>query len=509
LSWGVDGFVNTSYNANGTPVRISEKLDCVGANGLYYEDTLIGALSGDFVAKFKYTPHYTTAPPNNVNIFSISQVSGTNDDIVIFNSPSGNNIRITANGLSAVTFDTWEPTAEQEYTFEIICISNQIFVYIDNLQIGTAKTISPSQGAASNRVWLGAYTGVYNIADGAFDNFILYSTASQTPTYTVPESKYSETSVILPEMEHTGDGTIKLFNSLSTIENGTPRILLEIGRSGNKLYWNGSAWVVSDETYAQATGLTVFNTNCSTLPVNGEKYGQFTIIFPDSNTVNSISELTANLNVDIGYLTTNPTISPYTGFRTDGLEDWVETVTKTGDDNIKRMIKLNSDYYYLLDGEWTIGSLLYVNSMTISEILAEKESLLTEGYGKTFIPITFLHSDDGTTTPYLDTDIITYNFSGNSPSLLEFIIWGYVRNIAQPKPGQPIKVKSKSYIGDKTIINDEEYEYTTLANGYFEITLIVEENNLPNYLEWNIAGELYRTQFPTEEITAFGELTHV
>jgi hypothetical protein len=218
------------------------------------------------------------------------------------------------------------------------------------------------------------------------------------------------------------------------------------------------------------------------------------------------------MNIDIGYPTDNPYFYPNSGFRTDGLENWIETLeTLEGTDALKRLIKLNSDYYYLDDNdEWvTTDTIDYTKAMTVSEILAQKESLLTEGAGKTFIPITFLHSGDGTTTPYLNTDTITYNFSGNSPSLLEFIIWGYIRNIAQAKPGLPIKVKSKSYIGSKTIISDEEYEYTTLTDGYFEIILIVEENNLPLYLEWEMVGKLYKTQFPTEEITPFGDLIHL
>lgn len=492
LNWGTTGFSSLAYTANGTPVLSSGKLDCVGVNGLYYSDALIGALSGDFVAKFKYTPHYSTSPATNVNIITFSPVAGSTDRIALFNSPSGNNIRITANGLSAVTFDTWEPTAEQEYTFELICIANQISLYIDNVQLGTSKTITPGQGTSAVRVWFGAYTDLYNIANAAFDEFILYSTAAQTSTYTIPVATYLETSVILPEMQHTGDGTIKLFNSFSTTETGTPRYTLQIGQSGNYLYWNGSTWTVSDGTYEQANDSSVFNTNCGSLPVNGEEYGQFKIIFPDSNTISSVSELTANMNVDIGYLTTNPTIETVSSFRSDELVNYLETSTKTGSDEIKAVLKKNGVSYYHNGISWVTSDNTYTQSNTATEILTYISTFTTIGVN---IKIKwFLHSADGTTTPYLDNIYIEYDFSGELPTLTTITYYGYLRSITQYLTNESIKVRAAWTIGDSTIITDEWETIETNSIGYWEYDLVVEDVD-PVYIEWWIQDTIYRTNF--------------
>jgi hypothetical protein len=329
---------------------------------------------------------------------------------------------------------------------------------------------------------------------------------------------YVETSVILPEMEHIGDGTIKLFNSLTSTYAGSPRILLEIGRSGDKLYWDGDSWETSDETYDQATDPVTFNTNCPTLDVDGEKYGQFTIVFPDSNTLSSYDTLTANMNVDIGYSTDNPYIYPNSGFRTDGLENWVETLdTLQGDDTIKRLIKLNTDYYYLDDDdEWTTTDTIdYTKAMTVTEILAQKESLLTEGYGKTFVPITFLHSGDGTTTPYLNTDVITYNFSGDDPTLRTIIFYGNIRDLVQgietasEIPPIKLKVRCNWIKGGKVITASRLYEKTLGADGAFDISMIFEVGYLPTNLEIRILDKVYKTDFVDQDFITPGDLTIV
>lgn len=511
-NFAADG-VSLLHTVNGSPSLSSGKLLCdytvnSGQNGIYYSDVAIGNLSGNWVAKFKYTPGYSTTPPENINIFSITpNIPSATNRIAIFNSPSGNNIRITANGLSAVTFDTWEPIADQEYVFEIFCVSNQISIYIDGVQLGTAKTINPAQGTDAVRVYLGASPAIYNKASAKYDEFIFYSTTSQTTSYTIPNATYLENNIILPEMEHTGDGTIKLFNSLTLVYTGSPRILLEIGRSGNKLYWNGLAWVTSNETYAQANSLTDFNNNCSTLPVNGEKYGQFTLVFPDTNIKNSVDTLTANLNADIGYITTNPTIRPTAGQKMDGLINWVETVTKTGTDDIKRLIKLNNDIYYLNNGVWTVTLTEDYNlAMSISEILAEKDSLLTEGFGKVFLPISFLRSGDGTSTPILSNDTITYDFSGEDYTLTENIVYSNNLLINGNAKIEYLTVRPINNIyGDKTTIRKLATPVTIQSNGYWEAKLYIEDEE-PDYLLWSFDGYKVKTNF-VAGIVKFSDLT--
>jgi hypothetical protein len=403
----------------------------------------------------------------------------------------------------------WTPNAASIYNFAVNWTNSHAYFFI-NGQLQDSDTGSLSMSAPSLfRLGGGASTAfkIYDIA--------VFSTLQHSSNYSPDwsdfyEKAYLKSVCVFPEMEHIGDGSIKLFNSLSITYTGEIGILLEIGRSGNKLYWTGSEWGISSDSYTEYTNLSDFNSHCDTLPVVGEKYGQFTIVFFDSNTQGSVSELTANLNVDIGYSTDNPYFYPNSGFKTDGLMNWVETLdTLEGNDAVKRLIKLNSDYYYF-DGEWiTTDTIDYTKAMTVSEILAQKESLLTEGNGKTFLPITFLHSGDGTITPYLDTDVITYNFSGIAPTIKEIFIYGNLRDTLEGIDDDIIYYRETWTHGLKTIIVEEYEEYTVLTDGYIEISLRYEEGYKPSYIEMKIKNKYIKFNFPSDELLESGDYIEI
>lgn len=495
-NWGADGFASLVAGINGSPSLSANKLLCdyavnSGQNGIYYEDSLIGSLSGNWVAKFKYTPNYTTTPPENINIFSLSPASGTTDDLEIFNSPSGNNIRISANGLAAVTYATWTPTAGQEYVFEIICISNQVSIYIDGVQLGTAKTITPGQGTGAVRAWLGAYAGGYNVASGSFDDFILYSTAPQDAGYTFPSTIYAATNVILPEMEHIGDGSILSFSSLVTVEANNPRYTLQIGQSGNYLYWDGAAWSISNNTYAQANDLATFNANAASLPVAGEKFGQFQILFTDQNPQGSVSTLTANMVVNIGYPTDNPWIEPLQSISAiEALEGFAETVIKVGLDGAKYALYKNSQLYYHDGLDWVVSDGTYAQSNTVAEITTNQTSFTTTKIDFNFRA--FLHSDDGSTYPQLDSIDVTYDFAQIVTPLVMCLIYGYSLNPDNTPNTDAIVVQlnigANETLGNNQLSTKSIY-ITPRSDGYFEKELANNTDmETGSYYKWTYQG---------------------
>lgn len=476
-SWSEDGFLNDNYNANGTPTLSGGKAICIGANGLYYEDSLIGLLSGDWVAKFKYTPDNVT-PGSNANIFTISRSSGTTDQIMIFHSPAGNSLRITANGLAANTFGVWIPVAGQEYVFEIFCVSNQVTLFIDGVQLGAAKTINPAQGILSNRVWLGAYSTVYNLGDGSFDDFILYSSASQDENYTFPETVYLTSVVTLPEMEHVGDGSILSFDQFSTSESGTPRYTLQIGRSGIYLYNNTFEWVASDNTYSQANSESTFNSNVGTLDVEGEKYGQFRIIFPSTNTLSYVDILTATMTVNTGYLTTNPSIKPITTIRVEDLISLKTSPVDVGNNYKRFVVELDGVDKWVDNGVWKNSS-GFSESNTIEEINSYALSLIDE-YGYIRFGM-YLHSDDGSVTPVATYVTVEFDFAGEAPDAINYCkVWGYLTDVEGNGTGEISIYLNKPFTTYKTNRQIYREKITIEAdpdkNYYWEATLIENEN---------------------------------
>ena len=283
-NFGADGFVDLTGNTVGSPTIDTNRLACLGYanNSVYYSDTLIGNLSGDFVIKFKYTPNYTTAPAQNTQIIELSTGSGATDRVTIFNSPSGNNLRITATGLSAQTFGAWSPVSGTVYTFEVHCVSNSVTLFVDDVQIGGAKVISPSQGTSAVRLYVGAGT-LYSVANGYWEDVILYSTASQTSSYTVPESAFLESKVECPQFSYTELGNIQGFTNFATTENNTPRYVI------NDLYYSGG-WVSSNGTYAQASSASDILTNIATLPASDTV--DIDVIFGDGSSQMDVDDLT-------------------------------------------------------------------------------------------------------------------------------------------------------------------------------------------------------------------------
>jgi len=508
LSFAADGFGSLSANISGGAAVSGGKLVCDGAGvGVYYSSSLIGDLSGNLVLKFKYTPTYSTAPPTNVNIVTFAPVSGTSNRILIFHSPAGNSVRITANGLSAVVFDTWEPVAETEYTFEVIINSNSVTLFIDGVQLGGSKTISPGQGTDAVCLYVGSFPGTYNESAGSFDNVILYSAASQSASYIVPEAAYLETNVVLPELQHVGDGAILSFEEFVTVESGTPRYTLQIGRSGNYLYWNGAVWAVSDGTYAQSNSASIFNSNVSTLPVSGEIYGQFKIHFETSNTQSFVDTLTATLIENTGYLTTNPS-AVSDSFRTDTINSFESVETKAGLDEIKYVFLKDGVQYWHNGVDWVVSNSTYAESNTLTEVQNNIPAFLDSADGGKNIKVeVFFHSDDGSTTPSLESLTIDYSFAGEPPSTTLVTIWGYLRDLFSYAEDETIQVRPAWTIGDKIVLKGDYKSIVSLTSGYFEINCYIEENHPPEFLFWKIGTKTYKTNFLNQSSVKIGELT--
>lgn len=506
-NWAADGFIDTSAVLNGAPVLSSGKLLCTGSNGLYYTDPLIGNLSGNFVVKFKYTPNYNTGPSTNVNLFTLTPVSGLTNAVCIFNSPAGNNIRITCNGLSANSFDVWTPTLGQEYIFEIICINNQISVYIDGVQIGGTKTITPGMANNSVRAWVGACATIYNNANGEFDDFIIYSTSIQDENYTIPETIYSAASAVLPELEYTGVGTLLSFDTFSTTETGFPRYILQIDRSGDYVYWNGAAWVVSSETYAQGTSQTDFNNNCLLINVNGKIYGQFKILFGDSNNQSSVSVLEAILTSQI-YPVTNPYIEPTIGIIMEELIVFSSLFISAGLDDIRYVLKKDNAYYYYNGTTWAIsdGSYSLATTNTLTEIQENVETFTTVGI--VFKPRAFIHSETGQTTPKLDYINGQYDFFASAENIETCTVWGYNLNDGGSADASPFTIQlSQDAVKYKTstiLRNDIITVTPDPLTGYWDIQLIETENMGPGaFYNFIFGDKIYSKKIPNEASKKF------
>lgn len=468
LSFTADTFIDKTATLNGTPTLVGGKLVCNGTQGVLYKDDLIGALSGDWVSKFKYAPNYDTAPATNVNLFAVSQASGGVDDIIIFNSPSGGNIRITANGLSAEVFGTWSPTLGQEYTFEVFCISNVVTIWIDGVQLGTGKTITPGQGTESNFVHLGAYSTTYNTANGSFDDFIVYSTASQSTSYSVPEAAYIQSNALLPQFVYAGSGNLDSFDSFTTEEENTPLYIL------NDLYFNGTLWISSDGTPSQANTTIEVNNNIALLPPSDTIIVQ--IVFTNSDVKQSISNLILGYSGQT-YPINNPSIEYDADVYADALESINEVSVKPGQDQVKAIIKVDNSWrwYNTVSGEWEDSNETYEQVNTIAEINSMAVGAFSQRH-RLRIRF-FLHSDDGTTTPTLSQITIVYSFAPSTEDSLDIcsVHW-YSRNpdgsVCDCLFRAQLSQKTVKYKNQTLVCNKDVIDTPDVNDGYTELQLV-------------------------------------
>lgn len=466
--------------------------------------------------KFKWTPKFSGAPATEKIIYWNGNIASYNGAILLLLVSTSLYFYIynSAGGTVLNKSVSFTPVADTQYeivmTWDFTGADDSNF-FIDGVLKDGGNIVSTRGTTTTNR--LGNDGTGTKLANHEYDDLVIYDsviyTANYTPGYTLPYP-YKTTCVILPEMEHIGDGNIKLFNSFTTTEAGAPRYIVQIGRSGDYLYWTGSAWAVSNETYAQANDAATFNTNCGSLPVDGEDYGQFAIIFPDSNTLSSVDELTANMNVDTGYLTTNPTILINTTFRHEDLDGFEETSNKTGSDEIKYILKKGTSWYWWTGSAWAVSDGTYAQSNTAAEIYANRATFTTE-IVVTQIKI-FLHSADGSTTPEITNLEVQYNFAGETPDTINTcIVWG----VASTMTGAPLtdtitvslNKESVQYKTD-TVIRSETITITPdSVTGYWEVELVETENmeTAARYI-FDFGGDRYERQVPNEDDKKFWEL---
>lgn len=514
--------------AVGGAVVVGSKLDLKGGTLKYVNyDAVLNADSQQSGAiKLKYTPNYSGTPSAR-SIFGISkayndpanrlQLSHILGQLQIVITDSVNTSIVIAN------LGAWSPTAGVTYEIELNWNIQPGFgvtkLYVDGTQFGATQTGTGVRDANIDWFSVGTdYGGTIN-PDCEIEDFIVFSsprhTSNYTPGYTLEEAKYLASSVVLPEMVYTGVGTLISFDAFLTTQGVTPKYTLQIARSGNYLYWDGAAWITSDNTYSQANSFATFAANVATLPVEGQIYGQFKILFDNSDNQSYVSSLTASLTAQI-YPVDNPKVDINTPLYNEGILSFITTLIVTGTDDIRWILSKGNTYYYWNGTAWVYSNGTYNQSTTSADVTANISTFnSTEENILTSISF-FLHSNDGSTTPENQKLFLLYNFFGgevDTPNQCE--VFGYIfDDDSLPVEGVTITIttlrttgvydgESVVCLGTKTTITD--------IDGYWDINL-TETDNMPSVIylfqfDCNGSTEKYKRKVPDEVSKNFSDLT--
>lgn len=510
--------------AGGASVSGGE-LICSGFDGKYctYDAISNADFAQTICIRMRFKTGYSGNPASNNFIISINEDNNSVKTMIqIVHLASGGTILLQCyNDAGVAIFNAllpaWSPVAgityEFEFNMDITAGASRLF--IDGVQHGVTITSTGTRDTTNiSAIKLGINHDGTGLNDNLYNDVLIFDSVQHTSNYTpdwsnIYETIYRETDVILPEMEYTGPGTLIAVTNFVTSYGGLPRITLQIGRSGNWLYWNGAQWTISNDTYAQANDPATFAANATSLPVVGEIYGQFKIYFDNTNTQMSFNNLLITLTAQV-YPIDNPTVEMNTRWYIDDLEAFTESATKSGSDEIKYILKKGSLWYYWDGSDWVVSDGTYSQANTAAQIELYK-ALFTSI--KVYFGIkAFLHSENGQTTPELDTLTIQYSFAGDAPDTIDkCIVWGTqvdAQGIASTSDilieliDRAVKYKTN------TMIDREIITITPDSTGFWEVELIENENMTGNQgYKFTIDAKNYYKVIPDEPNRAFWDLT--
>ena len=433
-NWNKDGA--TAAVLVGSPTLGTNEFSCTGDQGISYP---LSTNKPQGTLKFIYKPNYTGAPPENIEICAIGEISSSNNQVGLSHSPSGNTLRAwvtDSSGVAILTASTlgsaFLPTAGQEYEFALQWNSAAGFfnVYID----GTLKAnLSPgawTMNSTSLKAVIGSGQLSYNRAEASFSKVTLFDSvqhsSNYTPGYTLLDFIYAETFVMLPIFTYDGPGELEPAGPPSSTESGIPRYIIQ-GR-----YWDGATWSASNGSYAQATSKADILAHILTFPSTGLSTITVIVVFGDSNTQSSVDQIDFSV-VGQEFSQDNPTIRPNGFTQVDGLLDFDSVEIVSGSDAIKHIIERRSalggasSYFYWNGSAWVTSNTTYAQSNTKAELATNLASFdLSSGY---YIRIvSFLHSDDGYTTPEITSIFFEYDFKVTPSSPNRVIVYGWLIN---------------------------------------------------------------------------------
>lgn len=316
--------------------------------------------------RFDILPNWPTGNPPDIQAIIEAGGSGNKNALFMSITTGGTiTIDIRDDAGSANAFSTGAQTwvNSQRYTIELnYDTTGTTRLFKDGIQIGAWGT---SGITTSN-----SYKGTVYHSRGGTDNFFLdnilwFSSVQHTGSHTlesVPdETIYVGDRIELPVFSYTNVGSILNFTDLTTIESFNPRYTI------NNLYWSGSEWATSADSYSEASQISDINSNIPTLPASDSV--AISAFFTEVDTQMSIDNLILTYDGQ-QYLTTSATLPIFAYPGADDLTAFVSFTTS--ESGVPRYI-INSQYW--TGSQWANSNLSYTQANNASDIDTNIESL--------------------------------------------------------------------------------------------------------------------------------------
>lgn len=496
---GLDGNYGTTTVGvsafGGVPTVTGGFLDLTGssnksvvlANASTYGLVNIGTLA------FRFKPNYSGAPAvaqylvasaaangSLTNYFALRHVNGTAHLFVEVYSSGG----VGIGTLTNLDIGAFSPTAGTTYdfVFQLDVTNGATKLFINGVQLGTTNA-STGTRTAPNVMNVGHDTfGVGATSpEMSFKNLSLYNVVvAPANCFLLQDNIYMADTVTLPTFSYPGPaGHIQSWTSLAITDTNGPKYSI------NSLYWNGSAWVSSDGTYAQSASSALTIANIATLPVSDTVVVK--AAWQASNTTQMSADNWLLTYVGQSYPTTDPSIVPAAGIPMDTLFNFVTVSSASGSDGVQFYLTLDSAPKYWNGSAWVTSDTTYAQTNSAATILANVGSLPIS-LGASVKAFALLHSATGATTPTLTSLSLTYNYFDPKPTGPNICqVFGYIVDVlGNPIVGAKLHVTNPAYFNNQGLfVAPTTVSATSTSIGYVDMNL-EETATVGVALNWSV-----------------------
>ncbi len=477
------GTLTATLNNSAAVVAGKLNLIGVGKNVEYVGTGKINALKGSL--KFIFTPDYSGNPGANQTIFHFANSSGSNNNLTKFSMDTAKAWRFDAfstagvttiqnQGLGSSTLVSGVPV-EIEFNYDFTVASEFQNIFVDGVLIATSNRSCARVDETSAITYL-RFGDDTLVNDFSIDDIIIAvvtrHTVGYTPGYTVPDAKFLADIINLPQFVNSGLGNIISIVSVFISDTNAPLYTL---KGVEHQYWNGSAWVSSNETPAQASTAVDIIANIDTwTDANGINTIDINCYTVDNNFLQTnFNNFRINFIGETTYPTDNPFIKTNTVFNADQVLDFLDSIVESGLDTVTHSQEADLLEMYWNGSAW-VASVGFPQTNTASDINANIETLsLVSKYR----PITYLHSENGLTTPSITLIEFNYNFNPPPVTIETLDVIGYMfRPNGTPDVGAIVKAAPVDFsISDNNVqinISPVETVVSDTVDGSWVLSLV-------------------------------------
>ncbi len=302
--------------------------------GTYYADFSVGTRQSISYAalanasfqqvgtvRFQVIPLYSGSPSQNQFFFSIGAAANSDHNLIEFVHTTGGVLDFlicNSSGATIATSNTvaWNPTAGTTYEFEIDIdiTAGATRVFLQGIQQGATLLGTGVRSSAITTLMLGNYvtSPIASVSNFKLTNFIVFNSVQHTANFPgeiprAPETQYSVTNPTVTVNSGVSMSNLLTFTeTISTPANTGVQYILLV--NGSPKYWNGSAWVLSNGTYAQSNTGTVINTHAPDLDLGfGATIQVMTFL---SSTLGSATPSISSIVEEYEFFVPAPTLPP-------------------------------------------------------------------------------------------------------------------------------------------------------------------------------------------------------